>query len=67
MGLQGNCTSWCLPTPHSIETTGRASCVESCWIDNGLTMAIQQNLEFAGAEMWEMNGNRNQLWKLEVD
>ena len=56
-----------IPPPPPIETTGPAFYIESGWVDNGLTMVIQQNLESAGVEMWEMNGNRNQLWKLEAN
>jgi len=50
-----------------IETTGKAFYIESGWVSNGLTMVLQHDLETNGAEMWEKNGDLNQLWKLEAN
>jgi len=50
-----------------IETTGKAFYIESGWTGNGLTMVIQQNTDTGATEMWEKNGNLNQLWKWAAD
>ena len=50
-----------------IETTGRAFYIESGWTSNGLIMVIQHDLESENPEMWELNGDLNQLWKWAAD